>query len=72
MIADTIQYPVSFNGKTRVKLDLPADFTDAQVEEAVLSDEQVQKYLAGVQPKKIIIVPKRMVNLVVVNNLAFA
>ncbi len=65
LVDDTVQYPVSFNGKTRVKLDLPADFTNQQVEEAVLADEQVQRYLAGATPKKVIVVPKRMVNLVV-------
>lgn len=65
LVADTVQYPVSFNGKTRVKLDLPADFTNQQVEEAVLADADVQKYLAGASPKKVIVVPKRMVNLVV-------
>jgi len=65
LVKDSVLYPVSFNGKTRVKLDLPADFTNTQVEEAVLADAEVQKYLAGVAPKKVIVVPGRMVNLVV-------
>jgi leucyl-tRNA synthetase len=65
LVKDSVLYPVSFNGKTRVKLELPSDFTQNQVEEAVLADADVQKYLAGASPKKVIVVPGRMVNLVI-------
>jgi leucyl-tRNA synthetase len=65
LVKNTVLYPVSINGKTRVKLDLPADFTNAQVEETVLADTEVLKYLAGATPKKVIVVAGRMVNLVV-------
>ena len=55
---------VAFNGKARFEMQFPADATNDVIQEAVLSDERAQKYLEGFQVKKVIIVPKRMVNIV--------
>lgn len=61
----TITYPVSFNGKTRFNLDVPADMPKEQVEKAALADERSEKWLEGKAPKKIIVVPGRIINIVV-------
>ena len=55
---------VAFNGKTRFEMQFPADATNDTIEQAVLADDRAQKYLDGMQVKKVIIVPKRMVNVV--------
>ena len=60
-----IEYPVSFNGKMRLKINLNADLTPSEIEKEILQDAGVQKFLQGSQPKKIIIVPKKIVNIVV-------
>jgi leucyl-tRNA synthetase len=57
-------YPVSFNGKMRFTLPLPTEFTKEEVEKAVLANEQTIKYLDGNAPKKMIVVPGRIVNIV--------
>ncbi|MCC6599219.1 MAG: leucine--tRNA ligase [Crocinitomicaceae bacterium] len=59
------EYPVSFNGKTRFFISLPTDMRGTEIEKAVLAHEQTGKYLDGKSPKKIIVVPKRIVNVVV-------
>jgi leucyl-tRNA synthetase len=61
----TITYPVSFNGKMRFKLELPADITQQEVEEIVKNHENAQKWLEGKEPRKIIFVPKKIINVVV-------
>ena len=58
-------YPVAINGKTRHEIILPLDITQQQVEEIVLKDAVVQKWLEGKQPKKIIYVKNKMINVVV-------
>ena len=60
-----IKYPISFNGKTRFTISLPADMTKEQVENAVMNNEKTNQYLNEKSPKKIIVVPKRIVNIVV-------
>lgn len=62
---DSIKYPVSFNGKTRFQLELPADMDKSEVEKAALTNEQAEKWLEGKSPKKVIVVPGRIVNIVV-------
>ena len=62
---DSITYPVSFNGKVRFTLELPADMTTGDIEKIVLADEQTQKRLQGKEPRKVIIVPKKIINIVV-------
>ena len=57
-------YPVSFNGKMRLKLSFPVSYTQKEIEPILLENADVQKWLAGAAPKKIIIVPKRIINIV--------
>ena len=65
LVESEIHYPVSFNGKMRFKISLPAEFTKDQVEEAVLAYEKTAQYLPDGKPKKMIVVPGRIVNVVV-------
>jgi leucyl-tRNA synthetase len=58
-------YPVAVNGKTRAELLLPVDATETMVQDAVFGNETVLKWLEGRQPKKIIFVPGKMINVVV-------
>lgn len=58
------EYPVSFNGKMRFTINLSLDLSKEEIEKAVLSDERTQKQLEGRQPKKVIIVPGKIVNIV--------
>lgn len=62
---DEIEYPVSFNGKMRFKISLPSEMSPSDVESAVMAFEKTPQYLDGKQPKKVIVVPKRIVNIVV-------
>jgi leucyl-tRNA synthetase len=59
------EYPVSFNGKMRFTIKLPLDLNAAQIEEIVIADERTQAQLQGVSPKKVVIVPGRVINFVV-------
>ncbi len=61
---DTVKYPVSFNGKTRFMLDVAADADKAAVEAAALAAPEAAKWLAGKTPKKVIVVPGKIVNVV--------
>lgn len=61
---DNINYPVSFNGKMRFKIALPADLSPKEIEAQVLAAEEAQKWLQDKTPKKVIVVPKRIVNIV--------
>lgn len=65
LVESMIEYPVSFNGKLRLKINLKADLTAIEIEKEVLKDEGVIKFLKGSSPKKIIVVPKKIVNIVV-------
>ena len=65
LVESSVKYPVSFNGKTRFMLNLPADATKEAVEKAVLADEQTAKYLNGAAPKKVIVVLGKIVNVVI-------
>ncbi|WP_310555344.1 class I tRNA ligase family protein [Flavobacterium sp.] len=58
------EYPVSFNGKMRFTITLPLDLTPAQIEEIIMKDERTIKQLDGNVPKKVIIVPGKVINLV--------
>jgi leucyl-tRNA synthetase len=64
-IDNTFAYPVSFNGKTRFTLELPVDMPAAEVEKAVLNAPEAQKWLGGQAPRKVIVVPRKIVNVVV-------
>lgn len=65
LIEANFDYPVSFNGKMRFKISLPTEMSKEEVEAAVLADGQSERYLEGKTPKRIIVVPKRIVNIVV-------
>jgi leucyl-tRNA synthetase len=58
------EYPVSFNGKMRFTINLPLDLTSAQIEEIIMKDERTIKQLDGNAPKKVIIVPGKVINMV--------
>ena len=62
---DTVKYTISFNGKARFTLDFAADATNADIEATVLANENSQKYIDGKPIKKVIIVPKKIVNIVI-------
>jgi leucyl-tRNA synthetase len=64
LVADTVEYPVQVNGKVRGHVTVPADAAADVVEEAALADARVQSYLAERPPKKVIVVPGRLVNVV--------
>ncbi len=65
LVEDAFSYPISINGKTKTNLNIPLDLDLKEVETMVLADENVQKYLAGQIPKKVIVVKGRIVNMVV-------
>ncbi len=65
LVEDEFAYPISVNGKTRLNLTLPLDLEQADVEKAVLANEDVQRYLDGKPVRKVIYVKGRIVNVVV-------
>ena len=65
LVSDTFEYPVSFNGKVRFKIEMPISATAQEIEEAVLAHEKAPNYLEGKTPKKVIVVPKRIINIVI-------
>jgi len=65
LVADTMEYPVQVNGKVRGHVTVAADAGKDVLEQAALADEKVLAFLAGATPKKVIVVPGRLVNVVV-------
>lgn len=65
LVEDVHSYPVSFNGKMRFLLELPLSLSKDEIEQAVMTCEQAQKWIDGKTPRKVIIVPKKIVNIVV-------
>ena len=65
LVEDSFSYPISINGKHRTNIEFSLSATQAEIEEAVLADETVQKWLEGKAPKKIIFVKGKIVNMVV-------
>jgi leucyl-tRNA synthetase len=65
LVDDTVEYPVQVNGKVRGHITVAADADRATVEAAAVADERVVVAMAGAPPKKVIVVPGRMVNIVV-------
>ena len=63
-IENTFEYPVSFNGKLRFKLELDRSLSAAEIEAAVRSDENTLRFLSGGGIKKIIVVPGKIINVV--------
>ena len=66
IIEDEIVIVVQVNGKLRGKVTVPADATDDTVKAAALADEKVMEHTAGKEIKKVVVVPKKLVNVVVV------
>jgi len=64
LIESTKNYPIAFNGKTKAELNISLDATQQQVEEIILANETVKKWLEGKPPKKIIYVKNKMINVV--------
>ncbi len=60
-----VKYAVSFNGKTRFSIEVPAGTSKEDVEKAALSNSMAEKWVAGKTPKKIIVVPNKIVNIVI-------
>ncbi|MEC7770503.1 MAG: leucine--tRNA ligase [Bacteroidota bacterium] len=64
LVESSKEYPISFNGKMRFKLELPLDMSKDEIEAAVLAHEKTQAQLGGRTPKKVIVVPGKIVNIV--------
>ena len=65
LIENEINYPVSFNGKMRFKVSLPASMSIKDIEVYILKHEKTIHYLSSAEPKRIIIVPKKIINIVI-------
>ncbi len=65
LVEDTVTLPIQINGKRRSEIAVARDADRAAIEAAALADEAVQKVLGGAAPKKLIVVPGRIVNVVV-------
>ncbi|GGG14702.1 leucine--tRNA ligase [Dokdonia pacifica] len=64
LVESSKNYPISFNGKMKFTLELPLDYTKDQIEEVVMAHEKTKQYLGDRTPKKVIIVPGKIVNIV--------
>lgn len=64
LVEDSVTMSISFNGKTRFTMDFATDATNADIEAAVMANEQTAKYTEGFQVAKVIVVPKKIVNIV--------
>ncbi len=65
LIEDSFEYPIQINGKVRTTLNFAVDRAPKEIEDEVLANETVQKWLEGKTPKKVVVVPKRIVNVVI-------
>jgi leucyl-tRNA synthetase len=64
LVESSVKYPISFNGKVRFTIELPADMPKEEVEKIALANEQTLKWTEGKQPKKVIVVQGKIVNIV--------
>jgi leucyl-tRNA synthetase len=62
---NSVNYTISFNGKARFNMEFPVDAANDAIQAAVLADERAQKWTEGKTPKKVIVVPKKIVNVVI-------
>ncbi|MBE0676047.1 MAG: leucine--tRNA ligase [Bacteroidales bacterium] len=65
LVEETYEYPVSFNGKMRFKIELPLDTPAADIENIIVADPRSQKWLEGKPPRKVVFVKGRIINIVV-------
>ncbi|MDT7745849.1 MAG: leucyl-tRNA synthetase, partial [Actinomycetota bacterium] len=64
LVEDTVEYPIQVNGKVRSRITVPASATEDEVRAAALADPKVVELLDGAEPRKVIVVPGRLVNIV--------
>ena len=64
LVESEVRYPVQFNGKVRFQFEVAADLSPKEVEVAVLADTRTEKQLDGRPPRKVIVVPGRIINIV--------
>jgi leucyl-tRNA synthetase len=64
LVSDTIEIPVQVNGKVRSKLTVASSTSDEDLKTLALADDKVQTILNGATPKNVVVVPKRLVNIV--------
>jgi leucyl-tRNA synthetase len=64
-LRDAVTLAVQVNGKLRTTLQMPVDASRQSIEQAALADATVQQFVAGATPKKVIVVPGKIVNIVV-------
>ena len=62
---DTVNYAISFNGKVRFNMEFPADATAEEIEKSVLASPSAEKWINGKTPKKVIVVPGKLINIVI-------
>ncbi|KGJ05663.1 leucyl-tRNA synthetase [Paracoccus halophilus] len=65
LVSDSVVLPIQINGKRRAEIQVPKDMPKEEIETLVLADETVQRFMEGAAPKKLIVVPGRIVNVVV-------
>ena len=65
MVADVVEIPVQINGKVRYKVTVPSDADEKQIEDTVLKDEKLKNYTEGKSIAKIIVIKKKIINIVV-------
>ena len=65
LVESSHKYPISFNGKMKFLMELPIALSKNEIENQVLENEQTKKLLSGKEPKKIIVIPKKIVNIVI-------
>jgi leucyl-tRNA synthetase len=65
LVENSFEYPVSFNGKTRFKMVLPMNLAVPEIEKAALAAPESEKWLLGKPPRKVIIVPGKIINIVI-------
>lgn len=65
LVSDSVVLPIQINGKRRAEIEVPKDMSKEEIEAIVLADETVQRFMEGAAPKKLIVVPGRIVNVVV-------
>ncbi|GAA5103103.1 leucine--tRNA ligase [Nocardia iowensis] len=64
LVDESVEYPIQVNGKVRSRIQVPADADNAAIEAAALADEKIAALLGGAAPRKLIVVPGRLVNIV--------
>ena len=64
LVADTVEVPVQVNGKVRSRVVVAADADQATMQAAAMADERIAELVAGAEPRKVIVVPGKLVNIV--------